>query len=360
MKQKRTTFNRNRIIIRASVCLMVLSSVLLVGAKTSREAKTLTLRNATDSLMALAELATEGGGRYTEAQKSHTELVQSYVDHMNSRYVPILLRVLPFSRKNVVKRLAEIAEDLAKTVPSGDDNVAQDKARENIERVAESFAKFLTESELLTSEPITAFEPEVMSREIQDAIRNSLVEAHEKAEIYIKDPNIANADQACMTNRRAIVYLYLARFGYQEIIGEEELKKFRTDISRTVYQNRVLQQSAAIKGGKGTKGSDYSMLEKHSDSERRRLRILKAMQVNDICKRCSQLWQVIEKTRRMRPMVLEICSILDFAWRKTSLGCFFRINVYNISARLRKPVLERNHSLKETNWRTSECTCART
>lgn len=280
--------NRKSIIIWASVCFMVLCCVLLMGARVSRESKALTLRNATDSLMPLAELYTEGGGRYggrhTEAQKSHAKMIQRYVDHMNSRHVPVLLRLPPFSKKNIVKRLAKVAEELAKNVPSENENGAQDKAGKNIKQAAKSIAQFLTETEpeLFTGELIITFEPEVMSGEMQDALRKSLREAHEKAEIYVKDPNMAKAEEACMTNRRAIVYLYLARFGYQEIIGEEELRKFRTNINRSIYQNRLLQQSDAIKGGKGTDGSDYSMLEKHSASELRRLRLLQAIIDNDI------------------------------------------------------------------------------
>lgn len=277
---------KKSIIIRASVCFMVLCSVLLAGARASREAKTLSLRHASDTLMPLAELFTEGGGRFggchTKAQESHAEMVLRYVEHMNSRHVPFLVRLLPFSNDRIVKRLQKVGQELKDGVPSGNDEVAQEEARRNIEEAAEAIGQLLTESGLLTAEPITTFEPEVMSEEIQDAIRNSLLEAHEKADIYAADPNLANGEEACMTNRRAIIYLYLARFGYQEIIGEEELKTFRTDINRTLYQNGLLQQSDAIKGGKGTKGSDYSMLEQHSASERRRLRLLQAIMDNDI------------------------------------------------------------------------------
>ena len=194
--------NKKRIIIRAFACFMVLYSILLVGARASREAKTLTLRNASDTLMPLAELATEDGGRFggchTKAQASHAEMLLKYVDHMNSRHLPLLIRLLPFSKDRIVKRLRKVAKKLEDGVPSGNDKVAQEQARRNIEEAAESIGQLLTELGLLTAEPITTFEPEAMSEEIQAAIRNSLLDAHEKAEIYIKNATLANGEQACM------------------------------------------------------------------------------------------------------------------------------------------------------------------
>lgn len=91
-----------------------------------------------------------------------------------------------------------------------------------------------------------------MSKDIQNAIRNSLEEAHEKADRYANEPRtVDDAKAVCMANRKAIVYLYLARFGYQEIVNQETLKKFRIDINRTTYYNQLLQQTDSVKNGEG-------------------------------------------------------------------------------------------------------------
>lgn len=206
------TTHKKRIIILVSVCLMILCSLLLIGAKTAEKAKTLNLRNATDSLMPLVELATESGGKYggnhIRAMDSHADMIHKYVYHMNERQLSFLLRMPPFSRKNVVKCLKEVANELGK------DAFSKDEARKKIQKASKTIAQFLTELELFTEEQTIAIEPEVMSEEIQKELKKSLKEAHDAAEKYAKDPNVPNAEMACMTNRRAIVFLYLARFGY--------------------------------------------------------------------------------------------------------------------------------------------------
>lgn len=78
-------------------CLMTICFFFLVG-KVWGEAKKLSSRNASDTLMLLMELATEGGGKYggcyTKAQKSHAEMVQEYVGHINEKHIviPIVIR----------------------------------------------------------------------------------------------------------------------------------------------------------------------------------------------------------------------------------------------------------------------------
>jgi len=274
------TTSKKRIIIYISVWLIILCSFLFMGAKAYRQATMLNLRNAADSLMPLVELATESGGNYggnyIEAKKSHAEMIKKYVDHMNERNVSFLLRLPPFSKKNIVKYLEEIAEELGKEVHS------KDEARKKIEQAAKSIVQFLAELEFFTEEQIIAFKSEVMSKEIKDALKESLKEAHDRAEIYANDLNVANAEEACMTNRKAIVYLYLARFGYQEIIDQEMLRRFRTDLNQAIYYNRLLQQTEAVKIGKDKAGSDYELLDRHSDSEIRRLWLLQAIIENDV------------------------------------------------------------------------------
>lgn len=285
-----TKYNK-KIIFWILICLTLLLSSLIMGNKAWRHVETLASRNAAYSLMPLVTLAELGaedgghyGGSYTTAQKSYAEMFQLYVDHTKNRDTPFLLKLLPFSQKNIVKCLEKVAEELKK------ESSSEEESREKIERAAVSIAQFFSESGLLTNEPVITLEPEVMSQEIRDKIGNALKEAHEKAEIFAHNSNIANSEEACMSNRRAIVYLYLARFGYDDFIAEEKLKQFRADTNRTIYYNRLLRQhdvikaeyDNAIKAGKRVDRTNYAMLEKRSDSEVRRLRLLQAIIDNDI------------------------------------------------------------------------------
>lgn len=174
-----------------------------------------------------------------------------------------------------------IAGELDKEVDSSDE------ARDKRDQASKEIAEYLKEWNFFSEKSAIIFEPEVMSEEIQAIIAYEFKDAHEKAEIYADNPNLPNAEAACISNRRAIVFLYLARFGYQDFIDMDALKTFRTDINRTLYYNRVLQQSDPIRQGKDLKGqayenSDYAALDTHSDSELRRLRLLQAIIDNDV------------------------------------------------------------------------------
>lgn len=92
---------------------------------------------------------------------------------------------------------------------------------------------------------LITFGPEVVSKELESAIKKSLQESHEKVRIYSNNPSVANSEEACWANRKTILYLYLARFGYQEqeTVRREELRTFRTDMNiasiTTVFYNRL-------------------------------------------------------------------------------------------------------------------------
>ena len=279
--------HRASIIITLLVCLVIICSIVLVG-QVSGEVKKLTLRDASDSLMPLIELATESGGKYggdhIKAMESHADMIQKYVDHMNerNRELSFLFRLPLVPRKDIAKHLEEVVKELRKKLDSESVADQREEARKKIETAANSIAQFLTELELFKEEPIIAFKPELISKDIQKDLKKSLKVAHDTAEKYAQDPNVANAEMACMTNRKAIVYLYLARFVYEEIIDREELERFHTDINRAIYYNRLLQQTPAVQSNKEDKDSDYELLDKHTDSEIRRLRLLQTIIDNDI------------------------------------------------------------------------------
>lgn len=268
------TKSKEKPIVYISVWLLISFYFLFMVIKSYTSAKWLASRNIEDSLILLVELATEPGPDYNESKTLFSGLLLDYAKHMEGRRPYPLLLWPPLSKRNIVKEMRRIAGDL--------ENADQTNAREAIERASKSITEFLAESKLFAAEPIITFEPEVMPEELQVAIKESLRESHEKAEIFTNDPNMANSEAAYQANRKAIVYLYLARSGYQEIVSQEELRTFRTDLNRTIYYNRFLRQTDAVKIGEGVEGSDYWRLGRYSNSEILRLRLLQAIIDNDM------------------------------------------------------------------------------
>lgn len=271
-----------KIVIHVSVWLTILSCFLLLGAKVWRRAEVLNLRNASDSLILLIEFKTEPGMDYIQAKADYAEMLHKYIRHMESRGDSFLIRLPPFSKNNIVKVLEWAAEDLEEGLSSEKETDQQKEARKKIEAASEAIARFFNKSKLFIDEPIITFEVKPFSEEIRTAIKESLEEAHKKADMYEDDTNMANFEAVYQANRKAIVYLYLVRCGWQGIVSQEEIRRFRADIDRCIYYNRVLQRSPVVKNGEGTKGSSHWLLGEYLNSEIRRLRILQCIIDNEI------------------------------------------------------------------------------
>lgn len=93
---------------------------------------------------------------------------------------------------------------------------------------------------------------------------------------------MTNAEMVCMYSRRAIVYLYIARFEYQEIIDQDTLRTFSEDMNKAIYYHRLFQESETVKSSKEEENSNYKRLEKQIETEIRRLRLLQVIMDNDI------------------------------------------------------------------------------
>ncbi len=266
------TTRKKKAIIWVSAFLMVWCSLLIMGTNASRRAKTLALRNATDSLMLLIELASESGDDHAEDKAAlFVELLLTYAEHMEHRDSHWIFRFPLFSKNNAVEELKLAAKYLKKA--------DQKNASEVINEASKSLTQFLNESKPFTDDPIITFEPELISEKIQNAIKESLEGAHEKAERYANEVRtVDDAKTLCMANRKAIVYLYLARFGHQQIVEQEKLRRFRTDLNRTINYNQLLQQPDNM----DISEKDRSQLSEYSNSEIRRLQLLQAIMNNDI------------------------------------------------------------------------------
>jgi hypothetical protein len=286
--------NRKITLVVACAFLVVVSSWVLVSKVVSQE-NAMVLRNANDSLVPFVELATESGGTdgrgFRKAQKSHAKMIQQYVAYMKMRDVSFLLRLSSFSRNNnVLTQWEEIAAKLNNNI----DASSEDEARKNIKEAAALLAKFFSKSDVFTkTKGVTSeLKPEVMSKEIQQIVRDAFKEAHIKAKEYANAVesfvSISKAldlsEEACMSNRIAATYLNLARFGYQNFLKKEVLEEFRTDISRSIYYNRFLQQIPEVQVDKDNVDSVFQKLQIHTSSELRRLDWLQAIMDMDMQK----------------------------------------------------------------------------
>ncbi len=277
-----STSHKKDLALLLTIWLVISGCVLSLFLKAWDQARTLKLHNATDSLMLLAELANESGMDYIQAKAAYAEMLHKYVRLMESRHPFPLLMVPPLSKNNIVKELKRAANDLEGELSPGSEADQQRDARKKIEAASEAIAEFFSKSKPFTDEPIITFGPGTISEEIRTAIKGSLKESHEKVEIYANDKNMANSEAAHRANTKAIVYLYIARYGCHEIVSQETLREFGTDMNRTVYYNRALQQTDAIKGGEVVKDSDYWRLDRRSVSDILHLRLLRLIIDNDI------------------------------------------------------------------------------
>lgn len=264
-----TTKQRNVIMI-ATICFMVLCFTSSMEAKDLREEDVLNLRNATDSLILLTELATESSGDYVQAKADHIEMLSEYVKHMENRH----------GFRTVVSK-----NDIRKELKLAIKRLKKDDSKLKV--ASEAIARFLSKHKLFRNEPILKAKPEIISKKMRAVIKDLLNEANKKTRIHVSDPNMVNAEVAYRANRKAIVYLYFVRFQWSEIITSEERINLVGDINRTIYWNRVLMHSNITE-------EQHLRLTKHSVNELRHLRLLHAIMDNDM-REVNALLQIVIK-----------------------------------------------------------------
>lgn len=237
---------------------------------TEKELNALNLCNATDSLILLLELATESSGDYIQAKADHIEMLCEYVKHMENRYgsrTVVLENDIIKELKLAIKKLKEDESEVDQ----------QMKACEKIKTTSEAIAEFLSKYELFRDEPIVSSKPGAVSKKMQTVIRDLLDEARKKTRTHVSDPNMVNSEAAYRANRKAIVYLYLARFEWSKIVTLEEIADLMGDINRTIYWTRVLLKRSAEINEK-----ERSRLTNCSANELRHVRLLRAIKDNDM------------------------------------------------------------------------------
>ena len=261
------TNKEKKSIITVATCFMVLCSVLLVGARDLREADVLSLCNATDSLILLTELATESSKDYIQAKADHVEMLNEYVKYMKNRNGPWLFE------NDIAEKLKLVIKSLKKDEKKADQQV---EAGIKIETASKTIAEFLSKHRLFMDKPVVGSEYEVVSEEMQTTVRKLLDEADKKTQTYINDLNMVNSEVAYRANRKVIVYLYLVRSQWSEVITSEERINLAEDINRTIYWNRILKKRS------DTTERERSRLTKCSVNEHRHLQLLRAITDNDM------------------------------------------------------------------------------
>ena len=284
--------SRRTILITAVsvVALIVITLFVITKVKLT----ILVQRNANDTLMLLAELATETGFDHIRANTIHAEMLQKYTEHMEQRPGADLLRCL-HPELSPKRQLAHVAADLRMPLSQADEMRQQMEAREKSQAATVSVHRFLTRSNQSSEIRIAMFGPEFPSPEVLTLVIASLNESHEQVEKYANNEQrtVDDAIAVCISNRKVIVYLYLVRFGYQRFIPKENLQTLRTDIDRSVYYNRRLQKRGPSETGEVVNADDYELLDKCSASEIQSLRLLQAIIDNNIQETRSLLQDVI-------------------------------------------------------------------
>lgn len=266
------------------------SSVCADDGKGSDE---LAWRCVSDGLLLYNELATESGRDFVKARKVHADLLSMYVEAREADYVGALLT--DEAAAGILKSLKSIKESLEKAVPPEGEQDPNAWAEKDIKDASERLGKILIGFEQYLKEPFDLNGFEKLGDRCREDLYVALKDVKAKLRAYINDlttekandltMTIEKAVKLCEANRKAIVLLFLVRFARFEDQGVNAetsgegldlrvLRQFRGDINRTIYWNRILQ--------KRLKGSDEAVLKKYSDSELRRLRVLRAVLNKDM------------------------------------------------------------------------------
>ena len=123
--------------------------------------------------------------------------------------------------------------------------------------------------------------PESLKEEAKLALNNS----KECVNIFGNVQNISNSQEACRKNRITVALVYLIRCVFHDFETlDGELKQFRGDINRTIYYNKLLikKNKELLKNNLSLKDKEKinkhnDLLDKYTNSELRRLRIVDAL-----------------------------------------------------------------------------------
>jgi hypothetical protein len=214
--------------------------------------------------MILDEMKNEAGKNYIKAREDYIYLLGIFREHMEMRNYSLLLRVL-YPELSPNKQLTSSLANLDKPE-------TQDDAEKQIKEASKAIEKFISESRKFAGTQVSMPSHHDMPVKLLSVVKSALDDSKTHVEKYGKNLTMLNSQVTCRRNRIAAALAYLTRCAYQDFRGlDGELRQFRGDINRTIYYNDVL------KGKKEISKEDRGRLEKYSNSEMRRLKIVNAL-----------------------------------------------------------------------------------
>ncbi len=277
---------------RPASLLVLLAAVVLVGwLHIATGVPELIIHNYDEALMLAADalvLATEPtskiGPDLAEESIDNAEIVRKYVDHLERGYLCHVVRWL-YPEQHLKRQLSSLWPTLKKA-PRGD----EEGARKVLLATGTQIDKFCMRAEEFSSRPLIWFKSERLPAELITDLNNALTRSHKQVDILVKSPNMENALESCMANRRTMLMLFLARLGYNE---KGRINQFLSDARKARDQKRTLAE-----GMKDVRNK-RALLE-WANSEQRRINILEAMLANDMDKVRELLRETIEKAYKKK------------------------------------------------------------
>ncbi len=258
------------------------------GAVSNEENRFIGL-SVSDGLMFFNEMVSESGPNYVKARKVHAELFHVCLEARKADYVKGSLST------GLLEDYTSLDVRLSKRVADG---VADPNAwaKTDIEDVSKELGEIISSFEPHLQNPFEREKPRELGDKCEDILRAALngvrVELREYIKLVIAEADnsvlLRKAEDLCEANRRAIVLSFVFRFvdfdGRREKPQTSEkqvdmkmLKQFQGDINRTIYWNRILRKKL-----KDSHPTSASRLLKYSNSELRRLKVLRAVLNKDM------------------------------------------------------------------------------
>ncbi len=229
--------------------------------------------------MLVVELLNETGPEYSERSKEYEEILHLYMGHLNNRAHNQLLNFL-YPEHNYEKVLYSCLQALE----NASDN---EEAKNAIFQAGVVSNKFIDSIESrFPKSPYEWLKSEKIPNALLDTLEESMHESNKLVHKFVKNRTIHNAVTACNANRKTILYLGLARLGYNH---KENIDQYLCDVKMS--HSHFLELSLMDENNKYK-----NFLLQWADSERRRINILNAMLDNDMNKVSKLLREAIEKS----------------------------------------------------------------
>lgn len=268
----------------------------------------------TDGLFLFNLLTHESGEDYIEARKTHVELLSIYLNEVTGWHLEYAGGLLTDKAASILKEV-ESARDILKQDIPRDEKEPNVWAKDNMSKSAEGLGNLLEGAGPSIKTPFDINGFQVLGEKCGDMLREALKDVTKKLHVYIEDLTaeeskdnkllIEDAANVCEANRKALVFLFIFRFVHFEdadLIAEPSgkgldvkfIRQFTGDINRTIYWNEKLEK-------KLTEEKNVSLLKEYTQSELRRLKILKAISNRDMPKIQTLLIETFEKSLPINP-----------------------------------------------------------